>query len=96
MHLGLKGLFLCLVRGRLAGGRYFYYTHGRKGPGCLGVVEQGSEETPNWPLGGSSQGVGRVLQGAGDPQVFILVPSVPCVLGQFNPQSCSLRMLPEE
>lgn len=62
MHLGQKGLFLRLVRGHLAGGSYFCYSHGRKGPGCLGVVEQGSEETPNWPLGGSGQGMGRVLQ----------------------------------
>lgn len=96
MPLGLKGLFLRLVRGRLACGSYFCYAHCWKGPGCLGVVEQSSEKTPNWALGGSGQDTGRVLQWTGDTQVFIHVLSAACLLGQFNHRSCSFRILLEE
>ena len=84
MHLGLKGLFLHLVRGRLAGGGYFCYSHSKKGTWRLGVVEQSSEEIPNWPLGGSGQDVGCVLQWEGTPKSSSVCPAHPVYLDSLT------------
>lgn len=91
MHPRLKRLFLHLVRGHLACDGSFWNAHQGKGPRYLEVVEQGSEETPNWPLGGSGQ-ERAVFQWTGDTQVLIPVFSVPWFLGHSDNQSRSFRM----